>query len=128
MAALNLMILPYMDLSGDPFAFMARSVTLFMVIALLLTNLYAWTLLVLLEEMPLKSLIRSAVQLAFARPLWSAGVLVAAALPVGVSLLLPRGVFVFITVSAVAFIVCAGTWRVIRDYLPEATREALQTK
>lgn len=118
--ALNLAILPRMDMTGDPFAFMARSVTLFMVVALLMVNLYAWPLLALLETMPLGRLLKSALQLAFAHPFWSMGVLVAAALPVLLSLLLPRGAFVIFTASAVAWIVCRGTWRVIRRHLPEA--------
>src|SRR5690606_38990866 len=97
--ALNLAIFPQMDMTGDPLAFGARSVTLFAAALLLLGNLYAWPLLVLLETMPFSRLLKSALQLVFAYPLWSVGVLAAATLPVAVSLLLPRGIFVLATAS-----------------------------
>ncbi len=113
--ALNLLILTQMD-TADPAAFVARSLTLFGAAALLLANLYAWSLLVVVD-LPLKALIGAAVRLAFSYPLWSAGVLVAALIPIGISLLLPVGVFMLATASACAWIITAGTWRVMRKHV-----------
>lgn len=119
LVAANLAIFPFMDLSADPFAFWARSVTLFVAAALLLVNLYAWPLLVLLEESSLKTVLENAVRLVFAHPLWSALMLVVVAAIVVVSLLLPRGVFVLATASACAWVICWGAWRVIRGHLAD---------
>lgn len=116
--ALNMSIFPRMDTASDPFAFIARSVTLFVALALLLVNLYAWPLLVLIESMPISRVLRSAFTLAFTNPVWSLGVLAAAAAPILIGLLLPRGILLFGAVSACVWIVNWGTWRIIRRYLP----------
>lgn len=121
--ALNFWILPRMDMS-DPLAFLARSVTLFAGLAALLVNLYAWSLLVLVEA-SLRDLLEASLKLVFAYPLWSVGVLAAAALPVGFSLLLPQGFFLIASVAACMLIVNLGTWRVIRHHLPENALESL---
>jgi hypothetical protein len=60
------------------------------------------------------------VQLVFAYPLWSVGVLLAACVPVVISLLLPMGVFMLATAAATALIITAGTWRVMRRHLSES--------
>ena len=119
LVAVNLSIFPLMDLSADPLAFVARSVTLFAALAVLLVNLYIWPLLVLLEDLSLKALLDNAVRLVFAHPLWSLLLLLAAAAIVGVSLLLPRGVFALATASACAWVINWGAWRVIRQHLPD---------
>ena len=95
LVALNLSIFPRMDMS-DPFAFVARSVTIAVAAAALLVNLYAWSLLVVLD-VPLRSILAAAFKLAFAYPLWSIGVMIAAAAPIIISLMLPQGVFVLAT-------------------------------
>ena len=114
---LNGTIFTQMDF-GDPLAFLSRSATVFVAALLLLTNLYLWSLLVLVD-LPLKGLIEASIRLGFAYPLWSLGLLVVVALPVGFSLLLPQGFFVLATVSGCALITTMGTWRVIRRHLPE---------
>lgn len=126
LVVLNGLIFARMDFTTDPLAFLARSVTLFVALALLLINLYSWALLVLLETMSLRRLIRSAAALVFAHPFWSIGVLTAAALPVLISLLLPQGIFVIATASLCAWIICAGTWRVIREHLAPELLASLQ--
>lgn len=115
--ALNLSILPAMGAS-NPAALFSMSVTLFAGIMLVLANLYAWSLLVLVD-LPFKGLVSAAIQLVFSYPLWSLGVLIAAALPVGIGLILPQGVFVFAVASICAWIITAGTWRVIRKHVSE---------
>jgi uncharacterized membrane protein YesL len=104
----------------DVMAFMARSVTLFVALALLLTNLYVWPLMVL-SDMPLRELIEISYKLVFAHPLWSVGILAATAVPVVISLLLPRAALLLVTVSACIFIIHKGTWPIIRQHIPEET-------
>ncbi|GEM_PF-1289419 len=113
----NFFILPMMDFNTDPLAFLARSVTLFMALTLLLLNLYAWSLMVLLEKMSVVQLIRASASLVFAHPLWSLLVLLGASVPVVISLFLPQGMFVIATISVCVLIICKGTWRVIRAHL-----------
>ncbi len=117
LVAVNLSIFPLMDLSADPLAFVARSVTLFAALALLLVNLYAWPLLVLLEDLSVKALLENAVRLVFAHGLWSLLVLFVVAAIIAFSLLLPRGVFALATASACAWVMSRGAWRVIRGHL-----------
>ncbi|MBL8131628.1 MAG: YesL family protein [Anaerolineae bacterium] len=126
LVVLNGLIFARMDFTADLLAVLARSVTLFVALALLLINLYAWSLLVLLETMSVRRLISSAAALVFSHPFWSMGVLAAAALPVAFSLLLPQGIFVIATASLCAWIVCAGTWRVIRVHLAPELLASLQ--
>lgn len=121
---LNLAIFPLMDMS-QPVAFLSRSVTLFAAIGLVMVNLYLWSLLVIVE-MSFKALVANAFKLAFAYPVWSFGILVVAALPVGISLLLPRGIFLFVTASAFVLIITTGTWRILRRLLPEEERRQLE--
>ena len=123
--ALNLAIFAQMDMS-DPFAFVARSVTIAVAAAALLVNLYAWSLLVVVDA-PLKSILAAAFKLAFAYPLWSIGVLIAAAVPVVISLVLPQGIFVLATVSACVLIINLGTWRIIRRHLPSSELSILES-
>ena len=119
LVAVNLSIFPLMDLNADPLAFVARSVTLFAALALLLVNLYVWPLLALLDDLSLKALLDNAVRLVFAHPLWSLLLLLAVVAIVAFSLLLPRGVLALATASACAWVMSWGAWRVIRQHLPD---------
>lgn len=119
LVALNFAILPQMDMTTDPFAFAARSVTIFVALALLMVNVYAWPLLVLFEAMPVRELVTSSVRLALARPFWSLLVVLGAGVIVAVSLLLPRGVLALATAAAVALVVSWGAWRVIEQHVTE---------
>jgi uncharacterized membrane protein YesL len=103
----------------DVLAFLARSVTLFVALTLLLTNLYVWPLMVI-SDLPLRELIEIAAQLAFAHPLRSIGVLIGAAVPVAASFVLPRAFFLTVTISACVFIISRGTWPIIERHVPES--------
>lgn len=124
---LNAFIFPLMDLSS-PLVFLSRSVTLFVGLALLLTNLYVWSLMVLFEDMGLKQLAETSFKLVFAHPLWSMGVLVAALVPVVISLVFPQVVFLVFTISCFVLIVNMGTWRIIRRYTPEDELQRLEAR
>jgi uncharacterized membrane protein YesL len=102
----------------DVMAFVARSVTLFVGLALLLTNLYIWPLMVL-SDLPLRELVETSYKLMFAHPLRSLGVLIVAVIPVIVSFLLPRAAFLLVTVSSCIWIINWGTWPIIRQHIPE---------
>lgn len=121
---LNLSIFPRMEMS-DPLAFLARSVTLFGGLMLVLTNFYVWSLMVLVD-LPLKQLIEAALKLVFMYPIGSLGLLAATAIPIVFSLLLPQGIFLLATVAGCVLIICLGTWRVIRRHLSESERAALE--
>jgi len=112
--AVNLFIFRLMS-TLDVIAFLARSVTLFVALAVLLVNLYVWPLMVV-TELSVRQLIETALVLVFAHPLRSIGVLVLTAIPVVVSLLLPRAVILFVTGSACVSIINWGTWPIIRRY------------
>lgn len=124
LVAVNLLIFPLMDLNADPLAFVARSVTLFAALALLLFNVYAWPLLVTFDAMPFTELVTSAARLALVHPLWSLGVVLVVAVIVGVSLLLPRGVFALATAAACALIVTWAARRIIRQHTPDDIQSA----
>jgi uncharacterized membrane protein YesL len=104
--------------SMDPIAFLSRSITLFAALFALVTNLYAWSLLVVID-VPLRELLVLAVKLVFAYPLQSFGILIAAIIPVIISLLLPQGMFALFTGSVTVYIITWGTWRVIRKHITE---------
>jgi uncharacterized membrane protein YesL len=123
---INIVIFPLMS-STDPLAYLSRSVTLFIGLALLLVNIYVWSLMVVIE-MPLKQLLTASCKLVFAHPLWSLAVLFASAIPIVISLLLPQFVFLLFTFACVAAIITKGTWRIIRRHLPDDELLQLETK
>ncbi len=92
------------------------AVTLFVGTIVLSVNVYMWALLAL-EDLPVRRVIEMSLRFALAYPLPTFGVLGASAALIAVSLLLPRGVFVFVTASAVAYVTAWGSWRVIRRHL-----------
>ncbi len=124
--AVNLRLFPLMSIT-DPLAWMSGSVTLAAGLVLLLANLYVWPLLILFD-LPLRPLATMALKLVFAHPLESLGVLAAALVPVLISVLLPRAVFLFVTVALCAYIICWGTWRVLRPHLSEDELQALEIR
>lgn len=103
----------------DMLMFLSRSVTLFVGLIGIFANLYAWSLLVT-TDLPLRELIILSFKLVFVYPLRSFAVFGAALIPVLVSLLLPQGVFVLVTFSAIVWIITKGTWPVIRALTAEA--------
>lgn len=85
---------------------------------LIVVNVYAWPLLVTLDQ-PLRSLLKNGLRLAVAHPFW--GVLVALVV-IGtllVSLLLSRITFLTISFAAAALITYWGAWRIMQRYLDE---------
>jgi hypothetical protein len=68
---------------------------------------------------PLKALLKNAVKLAFAHAFWGLLVLAGSLLPLFISLLLPQAFLVTVTFAAMALIIYAGAWRVLRRYLDE---------
>ncbi len=118
LVAANLSIVGMMN-PFEVMATLARGVSLFVALALLLVNLYVWPLLVL-SELPIRALIETSIRLMFLHPFRSIGVLLLAAVPVGISLLLPRAFFRIVTVSTCALIITRGTWPVIRQHVPES--------
>jgi uncharacterized membrane protein YesL len=114
---LNLLILRQMGL-GQIIATMALIVTVLVALVLVLANIYFWPLLVTLDS-SLPDLLKNALKLALAHPIWGVFVAGTAVIPLLVSLLLPQAFFIAITFAATALIIYAGAWRVIRRYLDE---------
>ncbi len=113
--AINISIVGRMQ--ADELMFVVSgAVTLFVGTIVLSVNVYMWALLAL-EDLPVRRVIEMSLRFALAYPLPTFGVLGASAALIAVSLLLPRGVFVFVTASAVAYVTAWGSWRVIRRHL-----------
>lgn len=124
LVVLNLSIIALMG-EGNVLGIMARSAALLVGLVLLLTNLYIWSLLVV-AELPLKQLLSTAFRLVATHPLWSGGILIAASIPVVISLFIP---VLFLLLGAVvlsAWIINWGTWHIIRRYIPDEERRALE--
>jgi uncharacterized membrane protein YesL len=111
--ALNLSIFPLMSAS-NPMMILARSVTLFIALLLVMVNGYAWPLMVT-REISLKPLLMLAVQMVFAHPFYSLGLCLALIVPLGISAFLPMASFVLLTFSCTAF---ATNWVVGRVLKP----------
>lgn len=122
----NLTIFSMMDMS-NPLAVLSRSVTIFAGVLLILVNLYLWPLLVLeLFETPreIRGLLKAAIKLVMVKPFWSIGIAVAALFPVMLSAILPMAVLILFVAALTAYIICWGTWRVIRPQLsPDELRQ-----
>ncbi len=114
---LNLLILRQMGI-GQIIVTMALIVTVLVALVLVLANIYLWPLLVTLDS-SLLDLLKNALKLALAHPIWGVFVAGTAVIPLLVSLLLPQAFFIAITFAATALIIYAGAWRVIRRYLDE---------
>ncbi|MBK9121690.1 MAG: YesL family protein [Chloroflexi bacterium] len=125
LVVLNTSIFAHMDMTGDPIAFLSRSVTLFAAAALVMVNLYAWPLLVMLDDMSVKQVLLSSLRLIAVHPLQSFLWSLAVVFPVMVTLFLPRGFIVLVTASVCAWIACVGTWPVIQDHLSAEQIESL---
>ncbi len=97
-------------------AWAARGVTVFVGVAVLLTNFYVWPLLVL-TDLSFKELWRMAFQVTFVHLWWSFALLVMAAIPVAIAAVLPSFFALFGMFSGVALIICWGSWRVLQRYI-----------
>lgn len=125
LVVLNTSIFAHMDMTGDPLAFLSRSVTLFAAFALVMVNLYAWPLLVLLDGLSAKQVLLSSVRLIAVHPLPSSAWSLAVVFTVVVALFLPRGFIALVTASVCAWIACVGTWPVIQAHLSAEQIESL---
>jgi uncharacterized membrane protein YesL len=114
---LNMSIVQTMD-SGNPMTLLSGGAVLFFGLLLALTNLYVWPLLVIVD-LPLWQLIRTAYSLALSYPLRSVLMLGLALLPVVVCLLLPRAFMLFGAFSGATFIMTWGTWRVVDRHMAQ---------
>ena len=117
LVALNLLSIRQMDF-GQFITLLPFILTLFFAIALILTNVYIWPLLVTLDQ-PLTSLIKNAVMLALGHPFWGGLVAIIALIPLGIGLVLPRFFFLTVAFAITAFITYWGAWRMIRRYLDQ---------
>ncbi len=125
LVALNFSVFPIMDMH-HPLAFLSRSVSLFVGLALALVNLYAWPLLVTFD-LPLSRLLAVALKMGIQHLLASIGLLVLVLLPVIASLWLPVGALVLVTFSCSIFIWNWGAWRIIRQYVADEDRSKLES-
>lgn len=91
-----------------------RSLTLIIGLVLLLTNLYAWPLLVMFD-LPMQRLIKVSLLLTLAHPLQSLLTLALGAAPLVAGLFLPLWLMFVGFVSLSALAISWGSWRVIRQ-------------
>ena len=108
----NLQALETMPLP-DLLLWFLRSLTLLIGLTLLLTNLYAWPLLVMFD-LPLRRLVKVSLLLSLAHPLQSLLTLVIGAAPVVGGLFLPLWLLAVGLVSLSVLAISWGSWRVIR--------------
>ena len=97
-------------------AWVVRSVTLFAALALALTNLYLWPLLVM-TDLDFRMLWRVAFGMLLRHLNWSFVVLLLATGPLLLILVLPAFFTLTVLFSASATLTLWGTWRVIRQYV-----------
>ncbi len=109
----NLLITLQAD--ANPLLIMARGLSIGVLVTLAALNMYLWPLLVRLEE-PLTHLWRTALKLLFLHPVPALLSLAACAAVVGSSLFLPKAVPLLFSVSALAFVACYGTRRVLHRF------------
>jgi uncharacterized membrane protein YesL len=125
--ALGLLVAGNMHILGqmapdNVMTLVSGAATLFAVVIALMANVYALGLLGL-DSFRYGRILRLSFAFAFGYPAWTLAVVIAAGAAVGVSLLLPRGIFALVTVSAVAYIVAWGSWRVLKRHLNEEEQQ-----
>jgi uncharacterized membrane protein YesL len=113
--AINFQILNVMDPPSLIF-WLFRSIYVFLVLAALMTNLYLWPLLVMLD-LPLRPLVTVAAKLALTHPLWSLLTLGLALSPLVLAVFVPLALSVVIVFSITGLIVNWSAWRVIREHV-----------
>jgi uncharacterized membrane protein YesL len=115
--AANVLIIQRMDWGQLP-TLLSLNVTILAAAVTLLVNLYVWPLLVT-QEIPLRALWATALRMVLVHPVWTLGLLVAAAVPFLPALFLPRVVLLTVSISSSASIISWGAWRVIQRYVDE---------
>ena len=119
--AFNLSLFPIMQMQ-DFFAVLSLTMTLSIGAVLLMANLYAWSVVSLLD-LPLRGTIKLSLLLTLGRPLHSLLIAAAALLPLLFSLTLPIAFLLILSLSVSAYIVARGVWWVLRLHF---SREQLQ--
>ena len=119
--AFNLSLFPIMQMQ-DFFAVLSLTMTLSIGAVLLMANLYAWSVVSLLD-LPLRGTIKLSLLLTLGRPLHSLLIAAAALLPLLFSLTLPIAFLFILSLSVSAYIVARGVWWVLRLHF---SRDQLQ--
>jgi uncharacterized membrane protein YesL len=114
LVVLNLLIFQMMD--ADLFTFLARSITLFVGLLLVMVNLYVWPLLAV-WDVPLKRVLKTSAQLVLIEPIWAGVFAVGFGLSVVASVFLPPAAFVIFWGALFAYGVSRGLRFILRRYL-----------
>lgn len=101
---------------GDAIGWLARGVTLFFAIALVVMNVFVWTLMPVWDK-PLSVIIKSCFQLVFAQPIWSILTGIGVCLVLVVSLVMPPAFWLTCTAAIAGYVACRGTWFVLTKYV-----------
>ncbi len=109
---LNFRLMNLMD-QDNILLWFARSAQIFVLLAVLMTNVYLWPLLVLFD-LPLRRLVSVSVRLGLVHPFWTLLVIGLAVLPILSGLIVPGVIIILGGGSAIAFIVNWGAWRIIK--------------
>ena len=104
---------------------MTLIVTSLITILLLLGNVYVWPLLVTVD-LPFKALLKNTVKLAVTHPFWGLLAVIGGSIPLLISLILPQAFLLTVTFAAMALIIYASAWRIIRRYLSEKELQDLR--
>jgi uncharacterized membrane protein YesL len=113
----NLLIWPRMGLPNLVFStFMG--ITVLICTLTIMANLYIWILLVI-YDLPLRDLVKTALALVFRHFLWSVLLLALVLIIVVFNLVLPVILIIFLLVPTCTYIIAWGAWRVIQLYDPE---------
>ena len=118
---LNFSIFRLMNMS-QPLSLLSQSMTLFIGLMGFAANLYIWPLMVIVEKMPLRSLLDMSIRLVFIHPAWTLVILVLAVVPLAANLFLPGAFFMLATFSSCALLVNWGAWRILKQYVTEETQ------
>ena len=99
----------------DFFAILSLTMTLSIGAVLLMANLYAWSVVSLLD-LPLRGTVKLSLLLTLGRPLHSLLITAATLLPLLASLTLPIAFLLIVTLSLSAYIAARGVWWVLRRH------------
>jgi uncharacterized membrane protein YesL len=117
------MILGRMDFNLP--ALLSSSATLGVALVTLLVNLFVWPLLVIFD-LPMRRLLSTAFRLAIGHLFRSLGLLVLALLPLAAAAVLPI-VFPIASISGTVLVISWGSWKIIRQYVPEEELATLES-
>ncbi len=112
---LNLRIFVLMG-TNDILVYVSRGVTFSVAILLVLVNVYLWTLIAVWDA-PFRRLLKLSIQLVFAQPLWTIGIVIGCGAVVIASIILPIAVVMVASGAVMGYIVSRGTWIVVTKYV-----------